>query len=225
MRPIVYAFPGLGTDRRMFGLQLRLNCDLRIPDWIPPRKDEPMSAYAKRLAAKLDTSRPFSLMGVSLGGMMCMEVAKHVNAEKVILISSCKTRSELPPHLKVAGNLFGAKFIPTPIMRKAIQTWTGLLGDLPNSQKQVFDNMVRNVNGRFLMWAATAVTRWDNETVHDNVIHIHGDNDRVLPYRHVKADFTIRGGSHYMCASRSAEVNHLIERCLREPKRRLQAVS
>ncbi len=216
MKPIVYAFPGLGTDRRMFGLQLGLNCELRIPDWIPPKKDESMNQYASRMAKTLDTSRPFSIMGVSLGGMMCMEIAKYVQPEKIMLISSCKTRSELPPHIRFAKSLGGATLMPVPAMRRAIQSWSRLLSDLPESQKRVFDNMVMNVDGDFLIWAATAITRWKNETIHDNIIHIHGNDDKVLPFKYVQEDIVVEGGTHYMCASKADEVNELIDKYLLE---------
>jgi len=214
MLPIVYAFPGLGTDRRMYALQLSLNCDLRIPDWIPPEKNETMYHYAGRLAETLDTSNPFSILGVSLGGMMCMELAKYIQPERVMLISSCKTRSELPPHIRGASKLGGATLLPTTMLRRGIQTWSRYLGDLPESQKLIFDNMVMNADGEFLMWAATAITRWQNDTIHNNIIHIHGDNDQVLPYKYVQADVTVKGGSHYMIGSRADELNALIDRHL-----------
>jgi len=211
---IVYAFPGLGTDRRMFDLQDDLDCELRIPEWIPPQKNETMNHYAGRFSQLLDTSEPFSIMGVSLGGMMCMELAKYMQPEKIILISSCKTRSELPPHIQMGKFIGGAELAPIPFVRRAIRVYNQRFGDLPYEMKTVFDEMVTTVNGEFLKWAATAITRWQNETIHNNIIHIHGTRDKVLPYKYVKADITLMGGSHYMVGTRSEEVNALIERAL-----------
>jgi len=211
---IVYAFPGLGTDHRMFDLQTDMDCDLRIPEWIPPKKNETMHQYAGRLAQTIDTSQSFSIMGVSLGGMMCMELAKYIQPEKIILISSCKTRSELPPHIQLGKYVGGAGLASIPFIRRAIKAYNRRTGDLPPEMKAVFDEMVTTVDGEFLKWAATAVTRWQNETIHDNIMHIHGTRDKVLPYKHVKANITVMGGSHYMVGTRSEEVNALIERTL-----------
>ncbi len=211
---IVYAFPGLGTDRRMFDLQTDLDCELRIPEWLPPLKDETMNHYAGRMAGILDVSEPFSIMGVSLGGMMCMEIAKYIQPEKIILVSSCKTRSELPPQILLGKYLGGASLAPISVIRRAIQIYNQRMGDMPPEMKIIFDEMVATVDGTFLKWAATAVTRWQNETIHDNITHIHGTRDKVLPYKYVKADLVVNGGSHYMVGTRSEEVNALIERVL-----------
>lgn len=210
----LYAFPGLGTDHRVFTLQASLDCDLQIPEWIPPQKNETMYEYAGRLAKTIDTSQPFSIMGVSLGGMMCMELAKYIQPEKIILISSCKTRSELPLHIPMIKHVGGANLVPIPVIRKAIKKYSSLTGDLPPEMKTIFDEMIMTVDGPFLKWAATAVTRWQNETIHENVLHIHGTRDKVLPYKYVKADVAIIGGSHYMVGTRADEVNELIERTL-----------
>ena len=214
---IVYAFAGLGTDRRMFDLQTDLDCELRIPEWIPPRKNETMHQYAGRMAQIIDISQPFSIMGVSLGGMMCMELAKYIQPEKIILVSSCKTRSELPPQILLGKYIGGADLASIPFIRRVIKMYSRKFGDLPPEMKAIFDEMVSTVDGTFLKWAATAVTRWQNETIHDNIIHIHGTRDRVLPYKYVKADIAVMGGSHYMVSTRSEEVNALIERALRVP--------
>ncbi len=217
VKMIVYAFPGLGTDRRMFDLQTDLDCELRIPEWIAPHKNETMNHYAGRMAQLLDISQPFSIMGVSLGGMMCMELAKYLQPEKIILVSSCKTRSELPPQIQLGKYVGGAGLASISFIRRAIKVYNQRMGDLPPEMKMVFDEMVTTVNGEFLKWAATAITRWQNETIHDNIIHIHGTHDKVLPYKYVKADITVMGGSHYMVGTRSEEVNALIERALGLP--------
>jgi hypothetical protein len=31
-----------------------------------------------------------------------------------------------------------------------------------------------------------------------NIIHIHGDNDKVFPYHHIKGCITVKGGTHIM---------------------------
>ncbi len=46
-----------------------------------------MAAYAKRMAAQINEPNPV-LMGLSFGGIMCIEIAKQIAVDKVILISS-----------------------------------------------------------------------------------------------------------------------------------------
>jgi esterase/lipase len=45
--------------------------------------------YAKRIAKKIKRENPV-LIGVSFGGILVQEMAKHINTRKVIIISSVK---------------------------------------------------------------------------------------------------------------------------------------
>ena len=73
-----YFISGIGADYRMF-------THIRLPEgyqavyihWIPPKKKEPLGAYASRLIAQIDTAEPFVLIGLSLGGIMAVEIAKR----------------------------------------------------------------------------------------------------------------------------------------------------
>jgi len=213
-RHVVYGLPGLGADRRMFGYQLQLDYDFRFIDWIPPIKGESMTAYAKRYSQLFDTSKPFSILGVSLGGMMCMEVAKYVNPEQVILVSSCKTANELPRQLKALRKAKLHKAINARILKQMIKFYSNTVGDLKGDLKYLFNHMVENSDPDFMMWAANAVITWDNTEIPDNVVHIHGTKDKVLQYQFVKPDYTINNGSHYMIGTRVEEVNALLDAVL-----------
>ena len=92
----VYCIPGMGVDGRLFK-NIKLNdCTIHHIKWETPHKSELMSEYAMRLAKQIDTSQPFALIGVSFGGMNCVEIAKQLNPVKTFVISSCKRSDELP---------------------------------------------------------------------------------------------------------------------------------
>jgi esterase/lipase len=42
------------------------------------------------------------LLGVSFGGVLVQEMAKHIEVEKVIIVSSVKNSNELPLPMKMA---------------------------------------------------------------------------------------------------------------------------
>ena len=191
-------------------MQLCLDYELRFIDWIPPEKEDTLYTYAGKLSKLIDQSRPFSLMGVSMGGMMCMELAKHVKAEKVILISSAKTPAELPSHLKLLRKLKLSRLTPAATFKKVILAYNALTSDLKGTSKDIFTHMVNDCDPTFLMWVANAILEWDNKEVPDNVVHIHGDNDNVIFYKFVKPDITIPGGTHYMVGTRADEVNAIL---------------
>jgi len=211
---VIYALPGLGADRRMFSYQLQLDYDWRFVDWIAPIKGESMTEYAKRYSGLFDTSRPFSILGVSLGGMMCMEVAKYIDPEQVILVSSCKTANELPTQLRALRKAKLHKLINARILKQMIKFYSNTVGDLSGELKYLFNHMVENSDPDFMMWAANAVITWDNTDIPDHVVHIHGSKDKVLQYQFVHPDYTVDGGSHYMIGTRVHEVNALLDKVL-----------
>ncbi len=214
MKHRIYAIPGLGADRRMFAYQLQLDYDIQFIEWITPLKKESLGQYAARFSKLFDTSQPFSLLGVSLGGMMCMELAKHLPAEKVILVSSCKTKNELPPQLRLMKTLKLHKLVSASVLKRMIKFYSNTFGDLDGELKTLFNHMIANCDPTFLIWAADAVINWDNEDIMENVVHIHGTKDKVLQFSFVENDITVEGGTHYMIGTRVEEVNELISNSL-----------
>lgn len=111
----VYCFSGLGADFRIFA-RLRLhNAHLLPIEWHMPLAKETLPEYALRLASQIIHPNPV-LLGVSFGGMLVTEIAKQIPYEKAIIVSSCKTRHELPWYLRGAGRLGLHKVVPYEIV-------------------------------------------------------------------------------------------------------------
>ena len=91
----LYIFSGLGADERVFQ---RLDFSGFSPTfikWIVPQDKETIENYATRLLDQITTTNP-TLIGLSFGGLIAVEVAKQIDTEKVILIASAKTKKEIP---------------------------------------------------------------------------------------------------------------------------------
>ena len=76
----LYLVPGFLTDKTIyknFLLDERLDC--KVLEFISPAdKDESIEDYAKRMAEKIDTSKNLALLGTSFGGILSIEIAKHI---------------------------------------------------------------------------------------------------------------------------------------------------
>src|SRR5688500_20374409 len=83
--------PGLGADARLFEPQRREFPGLEVPPWLPPVRGESLADYGRRMAAQVKGDGPLCLGGVSFGGMVAVEMARHLPAERVVLVSSCTT--------------------------------------------------------------------------------------------------------------------------------------
>lgn len=95
--PIIYLLPGQGADERLFdSLKIDSRFEIRHVNWVTPPKHASMKDFAHILSVQIDTTMPFILIGTSLGGMVATEMCDFLQPEKIILISSAKSKYELP---------------------------------------------------------------------------------------------------------------------------------
>lgn len=76
--------PGLGADRRFFLHQQRAFKNSIFPPWLEPKKNEPLTQYARRWATQLKPGRGCCLVGVSFGGMVVQEMAPWVQLKAIV---------------------------------------------------------------------------------------------------------------------------------------------
>ena len=89
----IYIFSGLGADERVFQKLDFSDFKTTFVKWIIPQDKETIENYSTRLLAQITTKNP-TLIGLSFGGIIAVEVAKQIDTEKVILIASAKTKIE-----------------------------------------------------------------------------------------------------------------------------------
>jgi hypothetical protein len=206
----IYFIPGLGVDERLF-MNLKLpGYELRYIHWILPDKNESLPAYALRLAEQIDTSQPFILSGVSFGGMCATEIAKVLKPVKVILISSCKTNDELPWNIRCwkyfpLHKLLGDRFYINSALRGK-----EAFGFKGKEQKKLLRDMLESMPAGYFPRACNCIIEWKNSSYEQNTIHIHGDNDHILPFRNIKNAIRIKGGSHVMVLNSAEEVSRTL---------------
>jgi len=205
----LYIFSGLGADEKAFQ---RLNLDaynVTHMKWIKPEKKEGIEAYAKRLLEQVITPKPV-LMGLSFGGLMAIEVSKHISTEKVILISSVKTKEEVPLPYRTMGRLGLQRLLPLQYFKRPNFITNFIFGAKTEEDKELLKPMLENTDMDFLIWAMDEVAGWKNGFDPGNITHIHGSADRVLPYRNVKCDYTIDKGGHMMVLNHARELNEIL---------------
>ena len=110
-----YCISGLGADKRAFKY-LSINHELIHVEWIKPTKNESISNYSKRLSSQINTKEPFMLLGLSFGGIIACELAKIINPQKVIHISSITNKKHLPLVFRLIGAIGIHKIIPASLM-------------------------------------------------------------------------------------------------------------
>jgi pimeloyl-ACP methyl ester carboxylesterase len=205
----IYILSGLGADERAFQ-NLDLNgLEHTFLPWIPPERNETIGEYAWRIAQGIKTKDPV-IMGLSFGGMVAVELAKHLTVHRLILISSAKTRKEIPFFYRLAGKLFLHKIIPISWMKSSNFFSNWLFGTSTNPDKNLLKRILEDTDPEFIKWSLNAVINWKNTDIPPNTLHIHGTRDRILPMRNIKCNVAIENGGHFMLVNRSEEISKII---------------
>jgi pimeloyl-ACP methyl ester carboxylesterase len=207
----VYFISGLGADKRAFSFMDLSFCEPVFVEWIPPLKNETLPAYALRLRQQIEEEHPI-IVGVSFGGMLATEMAKMDDRLQAIIIASNKSSKEFPAYLRIGKYLPVYKWLPGGLLKTGRFNW--IIGAKGDERKQLIRSIIADSNPAFLKWAVGAILHWNETTVPTNVKHIHGTADRLLPFRYVKADFVIEGGTHLMTINNSGEVSAVLSKLL-----------
>lgn len=197
----VYFVPGLAASPRIFEY-IHLPEDqfeVTVLEWVLPLAHETLEDYVKRMSLRIKHDSPV-LIGVSFGGVVVQEMAKIVDARKVIIISSVKSNLEFPRRMKVAKFLRAYKVFPTRIMQNVDRVRKLFKGNSFIARKlDLYDKYLSMRDKIYLDWAFEKVITWSRTEPDPKVIHIHGDADEVFPPRYIKTKYIpVKGGTHIM---------------------------
>lgn len=206
----IYIFSGLGVDKRVFDNIDFGDLDVCFIDWITPEKNESIESYAYRISKHITTTRP-TIIGLSFGGMIAVEIAKILDVEKLVLIASSKSKNELPIYYRLLGKLKLNRLIPSSLfkMHHVFMDW--IFGINLKSDKKLLKNILKDTDPFFLSWAIDKILNWNNTVYPQNCIHIHGEKDRLIPINNIRVDFIIKNGGHFMTVTQSSDIEKTIK--------------
>lgn len=202
----VYCISGMGCDHRVFKRLSVPGYEFVPLPWVPYEDSDSLVSYAKKMLVNIKEDNPI-VLGLSLGGMLAVEIGKLIPTKKIILISSAKTKAELPDPGRLGRYIVRQRLIPPFCFALPNRFLMGLRGIVPFTERM---DRASAVSGRFMQWALKAVMDWDNAVVPPNTVHLHGTMDIVIPGRNVKADHIIKHGQHLMVFNRAGEVNGIL---------------
>ena len=211
----LFLISGLGADERLFK-----NLDLSgfevIPvKWIQPDPQDSLTSYATKLIQQFGIGANSNVIGVSLGGMLTVEIAKQVNLKHAIIISSIKSGSEAPWYFSFFRNVPVHKIISGGFVKKmgpVIRPMFGVLAG--NKEAPLFYSMLENSDPQFLTWAMRAVLEWNGEPAPTKINHIIGDKDLIFSYKKINDAVVIPQGDHMMVFTRAKQLSPIIQNIL-----------
>lgn len=208
----VYLLPGHGSDYRVWQEMDFSGYDTVHLDYpFLPERGERMPDYAQRLLAEIDTTRPFALVGISLGGMLAVEMAQHCDPAAVVILSSAGGRSDLPWRYRVQRYLPLQYLLPGAFLKQMtiwIQPW---FEPQVRGRRTLCADMLRQKPNRLFARGVKMIIHWQRQTRDTSVVHLHGTHDRTLPLQAIEPPvIVLPGATHMMTLFAPRQVDALL---------------
>ncbi len=209
----IYCIPGYGTDRRLFKSLKLKNYDIKFINWVKPAEKDSLSDYADKLIPQIDTTEPFALLGMSLGGFITVELSHKINPEHIFLLSTVKSSNEIPTYLKFLSQFGLKQIISAKLVKSSKWLVEPIFGKLNLENRNLLFQMIDDADDQFTTWAGKQIAVWRSEdqlTPFQKITHIIGDKD-VLYSKKIKNVHIVKGGTHLMILDRAEEINQIID--------------
>lgn len=196
-------------------IKLPENYEIHILEWLIPEKDESLKAYAKRMLLGIKEKNPI-LVGISFGGVVVQEMSYFLKLKKLIIISSVKSRNELPRRMKLASLTKAYKLIPTSLVLSAEDLTKFSVGPKSKKRLAMYQEYLHVRNKQYLDWALEKMVTWDRKEKIKDIVHLHGEKDMVFPIKYIESCEVIKGGTHIMILNKGREISQKLLEIIEE---------
>ena len=208
--PTIHCISGLGADQRMFQKLNIPGAELKPVLWPHFDKHDEMACYAQKVAAKIPEGPDEVILGLSFGGMLASEIARARPSAKVIIISSVKSPSELPPMAGWVKFLGRNGLMPVGIAKIPNKQILERFGADTEEEKKLMRAILDDTDNHFAKCALWAMIKWQATPPPAGIVHIHGTADAMILPDKIQPTHWVEGGKHIMVYSRAAEISALI---------------
>jgi len=210
----VYFMPGMSANSLIFErIKLPRGFISHFLEWIPPKKDEKITNYSKRLSRLIVHENPI-LIGVSFGGLIVQELSKIINTRKVFIISSIKTNKESSVSMKFAKKTKSYKLLPVSWLDDFENLIAFVFGPRIKRRVDLYRKYLSVRDKNYLEWSISTIVNWKQEKPIKNVVHIHGTRDLIFPIINLKNYIPLEKGDHAIILKRADWLNKFFEKNL-----------
>ncbi|EGV44035.1 alpha/beta hydrolase [Bizionia argentinensis JUB59] len=199
----VYFMPGMAANPTIFE-------HIKLPEsqfkvhwlkWLIPEENETLKAYAFRLTKEIK-HKNVALIGVSFGGVIVQEMSKLITLRRLIIISSVKSYKEMPRRMMLMRVTKAYKLAPTSLVNNMDMLSKYAFGETLTHRVELYKKYLSVTDTQYLDWAIKEMINWDQLEPIKDIIHIHGTNDSVFPYKYIKNCIKVENGTHVMVISK-----------------------
>lgn len=200
--------PGMAANSSIFEhIQLPEGAyTIHLLEWLIPEPKESLQAYALRMTQFINHDH-IVLLGVSFGGVLVQEMAKHIKVRKLFVVSSVQSKRELPRRMKLSRKLKLYNVLPTRLIEDVDTLAKYAFGESIKNRVALYQKYLSMNDRRYMSWAVKEMVCWDQEEPLQGVIHIHGTADKVFPVKYIENCIEVEGGTHIMVITRAKWFN------------------
>ena len=210
--------PGMAASPKIFEfISFPDSFVLHYLSWIEPNYNESLEVYALRMSKRIKHLNPI-LIGVSFGGILVQEIAKHIIVDKIVIVSSIKNNKELPIPMKMAKKTNAHKLLPTQWINSLDALALFAFGKGIQKRIKLYQKYLSEKDPNYLNWAINALVQWDQNYTLGKVIHVHGKNDTVFPVRNLDKPFIKIDGGHAAIITNARWFNSELPKLFKETK-------
>jgi pimeloyl-ACP methyl ester carboxylesterase len=208
--------PGMSANSLIFEkIKFPQNFSLHYLEWIDPYIYESLEDYAIRFSKLIIHKNPV-LIGVSFGGILVQEVSKIIKVSKLVIISSVKSNSELPTHMKFGKATKSYKLLPVKWLNDFESLISFVLGPKVKRRVELYRKYLSVRDENYLNWSIREMIEWKQSEPIKNIIHIHGSKDLILPPIFLKDYIELPLGDHAMILKRADWINNKVPEIIME---------
>jgi hypothetical protein len=213
----LYFISGLGADKRVFQ-KLILPDIFKIHhiEWAPVSMEESMDTYCRRLSLQIDQTKPFSLIGLSFGGIISIQMSKFLTPVQTVIISSICLKKEVPKFYIFLAKSKIYRLLPTRFLLKPNKLLFRLFGANEPVKRKLLKNILEDTDPSLFRWAINQLFTLENDWKPKSFIHIHGTADKILPFNANMDAIPVKGGEHLMVFSMSEIVSDILKQNLKQ---------
>jgi len=146
-------------------------------------------------------------LGVSFGGMLVQEMAKIIQVKKVIVVSSVKSKHELPKRMIFAKYTKVHKLLPTSLVNNVELLAKYAFGESVTKRLHLYEKYLSIRDKYYIDWSIDQIVNWQQEAPPSNIVHIQGERDAVFPLVNIKDCIVVKNGTHTMIIHRARWFN------------------
>lgn len=211
----IYGIGGLGADERVFK-NLKLSVPFEFIPWNTPLPNENLMDYSIRLSQKIDSKKPFCLLGVSFGGMIAQHISNALIPAHSFLISTATNRTQIPLPFRMAAKSDLFRVVPNRMLFPPSSSLPWLFGVTQEENKQLINQIVDETDPSFLRWALHQIALFQPTALHFEYTVIHGSDDRMILAPIKSSAHIIPDSGHLAIMEEAEPISEIINNLLKD---------